>query len=91
MGSGSWSKTAHYGGQLDRLHIFSSLPSKFLAVKCTYMLDRLRMLNSYLYSFNLKGSWGSLAHTETCDATQANVGGLPVFSFHPSRSNIENK
>lgn len=51
------------------------------------------MLNNsyFVYSFNLKGSWGFLAYTETCDATQANVGGLPVFSFHPSRSNIENK
>ena len=47
------------------------------------MLDRLRMLNSYfVYSFNLKGSWGSLAYTETCDATQANVGGrASLFSL----------
>ena len=51
------------------------------------------MLNNsyFVNSFNLKGSWRFLAYTETCDATQANVGGLPVFSFHPSRSNIENK
>ena len=50
------------------------------------------MLNSYfVYSFNVKGSRGFLAYTETYDASQANIGSHTSLTVHPSRGNIRNK
>ena len=50
------------------------------------------MRNSYfVYSFNVKGSRGFLAYTETYDASQANIGSHTSLTVHPSRGNIRNK